>query len=135
MGYEIFWTIKKYDDATFDKAVEMIRIVIDHRHKIDEKKWGICFDAGHENFCIQRNPLEGTYGSCKTRGRFPYTGDVMKALIVMVECGMAKEAGHNLEDNSLWLASLEMVSEQMEMKTYSAQKAYFKREPPLAIGS
>jgi hypothetical protein len=134
MGYTIYWKLNKYDEAAFERAVEIIRVVIDYRHKIDRQEWGICFDAGHENFCMHRHPRD-TYGDCATRRRFPYTADVMKAVIVMVECGMASEPTHDDEDNSLWLSSLKEVRDIVEMKTYAAQKAYFKRELPLATGS
>jgi len=134
MGYTIYWKLNEYDDAAFEKAVEIIRVVIDYRHKVDRQDWGISFDAGHENFCMHRHARD-TYGDCATRRRFPYTADVMKAVIVMVECGMASEPTHDDEDNSLWLESLKEVRDIVELKTYAAQKAYFKGEVPLAIGS
>ena len=134
MGYTIYWKLNQYDEATFEKAVEIIRVVIDYRHKVELKHWGISFDAGHEDFCMHRDARD-TYGACATRRRFPYTADVMKAVIVMVECGMASEPTHDDEDNSLWLESLKEVRDIGELKTYAAQKAYFERDAPPSIDS
>jgi hypothetical protein len=59
----------------------------------------------------------------------------MKAVIVMVECGMASEPTDDDEDNSLWLASLKEVRDIVELKSYAAQKAYFERDAPPSIDS
>ena len=124
MGYEIYWTNLETDRQTVYKTIEMIKLVIDHRHKIELTEHGFRFDAGHETFVYKS---DNKASGCKTKGRFPYTEDIMKALIIMVEMGIAKKPFHD-GDLTDFLEPLEQVSDIMILKTYEDQKKYFSSD-------
>lgn len=121
MGYEIYWTNLEADKQTVYKTIDMLKQVIDHRHKIELTEHGFRFDAGHETFVYRSDNKEA---GCKTKRRFPYTEDIMKALIIMVETGLAKNPSHDGELSD-FLQPLEQVSDIMILQSYKDQKKYF----------
>ena len=122
MGYTIYWKSIEANKETVDVTIDMIKQVIDHRHRINITEYGFNFDAGCETFMYNMKCEE--YDGCKTRRRFPYTEDVMKALIVMVEMGLVANPSHDGE-LSEFLQPLEEVSKVILLKTYDQQKKYF----------
>jgi hypothetical protein len=121
MGYTIYWKNAEADNKTVSKTIDMIKQVIDHRHKIEVTTSGFQFDGGNETFSYRNCNV---YDGCKARRRFPYTEDIMKALIIMVEMGLAKNPSHDGELSD-FLEPLEEVSNIMILQSYEYQKKYF----------
>jgi hypothetical protein len=55
----------------------------------------------------------------------PYTKDVMKTLIVMVEYGAASNLNHDDSDMTWYLDALEEVHAVQPLASYAMQKEYF----------
>jgi hypothetical protein len=116
MGYTVQWEQLSFSDFTYNNILNLIAKVIQSKFVIQE--WG--FVIGDS--CIERNPTQMTY--TKTN-RDPYTKDFMKALILMVEFGAAKNLNHDDSDMSIFLNALDEVHEVHPLISYEQQKAYF----------
>ena len=123
MGYTVTWEQLSFSDFTYNNILELVPKVIQSNFVITE--WGfIIGDSIDDSSCIERNPTQMTF--TKTN-RYPYTKDVMKALILMVEFGAAKNLNHDDSDMSIYLNALEEVQTIHPLISYEQQKTYFKK--------
>ena len=123
MGYTVTWEQLSFSDFTYNNILELVPKVIQSNFVITE--WGfIIGDSNDDSSCIERNPTQMTF--TKTN-RYPYTKDFMKALILMVEFGAAKNLNHDDSDMSIYLNALEEVQTIHPLISYEQQKTYFKK--------
>jgi hypothetical protein len=123
MGYTVTWEQLSFSDFTYNNILELVPKVIQSNFVITE--WGfIIGDSIDDSSCIERNPTQMTF--TKTN-RYPYTKDFMKALILMVEFGAAKNLNHDDSDMSIYLNALEEVQTIHPLISYEQQKTYFKK--------
>jgi len=123
MGYTVYWEQLSFSDFTYNNILTLIPKVIQSNFVITE--WGfIIGDSIDDSSCIERNPTQMTF--TKTN-RHPYTKDFMKALILMVEFGAAKNLNHDDYDMSIYLDALEEVQTIHPLISYEQQKTYFKK--------
>ena len=123
MGYTVTWEQLSFSDFTYNNILELVPKVIQSNYVITE--WGfIIGDSNDDSSCIERNPTQMTF--TKTN-RYPYTKDFMKALILMVEFGAAKNLNHDDSDMSIYLNALEEVQTIHPLISYEQQKTYFKK--------
>lgn len=123
MGYTVTWEQLSFSDFTYNNILELVPKVIQSNFVITE--WGfIIGDSNDDSSCIERNPTQMTF--TKTN-RYPYTKDFMKALILMVEFGAAKNLNHDDSDMSIYLNALEEVQAIHPLISYEQQKTYFKK--------
>ena len=117
------WEQLSFSDFTYNNILELVPKVIQSNFVITE--WGfIIGDSIDDSSCIERNPTQMTF--TKTN-RYPYTKDFMKALILMVEFGAAKNLNHDDSDMSIYLNALEEVQTIHPLISYEQQKTYFKK--------
>ena len=123
MGYTVTWEQLSFSDFTYNNILKLVPKVIQSNCVITE--WGfIIGDSNDDSSCIERNPTQMTF--TKTN-RYPYTKDFMKALILMVEFGAAKNLNHDDSDMSIYLNALEEVQTIHPLISYEQQKTYFKK--------
>lgn len=121
MGYTVYWEQLSFSDFTYNNILKLIPKVIQSKCVITD--WGFVIgESDDESSCIERNPMQMTF--TKTQ-RLPYTKDFMKALILMVEFGAAKDLNHDDYDMSIYLDALEEVHAIHPLISYEQQKTYF----------
>ena len=136
MGYSIHWIPGVFTDVTYDSVTSVLSELIDPGTTLTVEPWGFTIGLEHESesesesesedsVSIVRDP-KSSHSFCKTN-RAPYTKDVMKALILMVEFGAAVQLDHSDEDMSEWLTALEFVQVLWPLVSYGHQKTYFSR--------
>lgn len=122
MGYTVYWEQLPFSDLTYNNILKLIPKVIQSKFVITG--WGFIIGEPDDNSsCIERNPTQMTF--TKTN-RLLYTKDFMKALILMVEFGAAKNLNHDDSDMSIYLNVLEEIHAIHPLISYEEQKTYFK---------
>ena len=121
MGYTVNWQQLNFSEFTYNNILKLIPKVIQSTFVITE--WGFRIGESDDSSCVERNPTQMTF--TKTN-RLPYTKDFMKALILMVEFGAAKNLNHDDSDMSIYLNALEEVHTIHPLISYEQQKTYFK---------
>jgi hypothetical protein len=102
--------------------VAVVPVVIDCKFRLDDRGF-IVGDNDDECLVIEFVPTQPT--GVKT-DRLPYTKDVMKTLIVMVEFGAALDLAHDDRDMAAFLVALEEVHAVRPLGSYRVQKMYFE---------
>lgn len=74
-----------------------------------------------ETFYVSKD--DAGFHFCKT-SREPYTADVLRALVIMVELGMADNV--RADDDLGYMKELEYVHSILTLQTLESQKTYFK---------
>lgn len=121
MGYTVSWSQRPFTKYTYSNIIQLIPKVIDS--KLRTYDWG--FSVGpsvDECIAIEKDPTNMTF--VKTN-RDPYTKDVMKTLILMVEFGAAEDLCHDDDHMTLYLDALDEVHSKYPLVSYDAQKEYF----------
>ena len=134
MGYSIHWIPGVFTDVTYDSVTSVLSELIDPGNRLTVEPWGFTIglepeseseSESEDSVSIMRDQ-KGSHSFCKT-DRAPYTKDVMKALILMVEFGAAIQLDHSDEDMTEWLTVLEFVQVLWPLVSYGHQKTYFSR--------
>jgi len=121
MGYTVEWEHLYFSDFTYNNILTLIPKVIQSTVVVTD--WGFMIGESDHYSCIVRN---GTQMPFTKTNRLPYTKDFMKALILMVEFGAAKNLNHDDSDMSMYLSALEEVHAIHPLISYEQQKTYFK---------
>jgi len=123
MGYTIGWTQYAFTDYTYKNVTSLVPRVIVAPTTFRLETWGFVVGIDDDNsLCVERVPTMMTFS--KTN-RMPYTKDAMKALILMVEFGVAAELVHDDSDMTWYLTALDEVHAVVPLASYEMQKAYF----------
>lgn len=122
MGYTIHWTQRQFTNFNYAAIVAVVPVVIDCKFRLDDRGF-IVGDNDDECLVIEFVPTQPT--GVKT-DRLPYTKDVMKTLIVMVEFGAALDLAHDDRDMAAFLVALEEVHAVRPLGSYRVQKMYFE---------
>jgi hypothetical protein len=120
MGYTVQWEQLPFSDFTYNNIIKLIPKVIQSKLVITEGEFTI--GDSDASSSIERNP---THITLRKTNRLPYTKDFMKALILMVEFGAAKDLTHDDSDMSMFLNALDEVHGIHPLVSYEEQKAYF----------
>ena len=121
MGYTVYWEQHSFTKYTYNNVIKLVQKVISVKFRLES--WGfIVGDTEDDSVGIERNAVSVTF--VKT-GRLPYTKDVMKTLIIMVEYGAASELNHDDSDMSWYLEALDEVHAVQPLASYEMQKTYF----------
>jgi hypothetical protein len=123
MGYTVSWEPLRFTNFTYQNVIATIPKVLTP---------GIKFTEDENGFTIGVNDNDSAYFArtgfdcCWTKtNRLPYTKDVMKALILMVEYGVTENLSHDDTDMSWFLEALEDVDAKHPLTSYKWQKMYF----------
>ena len=121
MGYTVHWEQLQFSDFTWATIVKLVPKVIQCHLKRTE--WGfVLSESDDDSVCIEQYPTQMT--GAKTNRR-PYTKDLMKTLILMVEFGAAQALNHDDKDMSMYLNALDEVHGIHPLVSYGMQKSYF----------
>jgi hypothetical protein len=130
MGYTISWEPLRFTDFTYKTIINAIPSVISNGSMFIEENWGFSIGARNPNGsinidnCVGFNINNNIFTWSKTN-RLPYTKDVMKALILMVEYGVTYNLNHDDTDMSWYLTALDEVHAVRPLASYEWQKKYF----------
>jgi hypothetical protein len=125
MGYTVHWEQLPFSDFTWSNVLKLVPKVI--YCNFTRTNWGfVLSESDNDSACIERYPTQLT-GS-KTN-RLPFTKDLMKTLILMVEFGAAKNLDHDDTDMSMFLNALDEVHSIHPLVSYEGQKMYFLEKP------
>ena len=123
MGYTVGWEQLPFSAYTYNNVITLVPTLIDPNTPFKVTSWGFVIGPSIDDCtAIERVPTQMTFS--KTN-RMPYTKDVMKALIVMVEFGAAHNLVHDDISNAAYIEALEEVHAQHPLLSYDQQKAYF----------
>ena len=124
MGFTVYWEAKSVSEDVFTTFITMVKAVLRPSVEVEVMPATFAFnppeDRG-ETFYVSR--LDNGFHSCKTY-REPYTSDVLRCLILMVEHGMAFDI--RADDDIGYLKELNAVHSVHSLNTYNDQKDYFK---------
>jgi len=121
MGYTVWWEQLPFSDYTYSNVLKLLPKVISST--FTQEDWGFTVRGSEDDVsCIERHPTQMTFS--KTN-RMPYTKDFMKALILMVEFGAAKDLDHDDPSMALYVSALDEVHAIHPLVSYDQQKAYF----------
>lgn len=121
MGYTVHWEQLPFTDFTWNNLLKLVPKVI--QCKFTRTEWGfVLSESDDDSACIEQYPTQIT-GS-KTNRR-PYTKDLMKTLILMVEFGAAINLNHDDADMSMFLNALDELYGIYPLVSYEQQKGYF----------
>jgi len=122
MGYTINWEQLSFSEFTYNNILKLIPKVIQCNY-FTIYEWGFVIgDNEDSSSCIEHNPTQYTF--TKTN-QDPYTKDFIKALILMVEFGAAKNLKHDDTSMKMFLEALDEVHAIHPLVSYEQQKAYF----------
>jgi hypothetical protein len=120
MGYTVTWEQLNFSDSTYTNVLKLIPKIIESKFVIEE--WGFSIGESDISSSIERYSTQMTF---RKTNRLPYTKDFIKALIIMVEFGAAKNINHADSDMSLFLNALDEVHQVYPLLSYEQQKYYF----------
>lgn len=122
MGYTVSWRQYHFTDFTYATILRILPTLINKDTPFRIHSWGFCLGTPDDPAPIERVASMCTF--IKTN-RLPYTKDVMKALILMVEYGAADQLTHDDDDMTWYLQALEEVHTIHPLASYEQQRAYF----------
>jgi len=124
MTFTVYWEANSVSEDVFTNFITMVRGVVRPSVDVEVMPSTLAFnppeDRG-ETFYVSR--LDNGFNSCKTY-KEPYTIDVLRCLILMVEHGMAFNI--RADDDIGYLTELNHVHAVYPLQTYNDQKNYFK---------
>ena len=121
MGYTVQWEPLHWTDFTYQGILSLLPKILQGPYRVES--WGISIGPDKNN-CTPF--LRSGEGCCWDKtNRLPYTKDVMRALILMVEHGVTSGLNHDDADMSWYLEALEAVHSVRPLATYQQQKEYF----------
>ena len=124
MGFTVYWESKPVSEAVLATFATTLARVVRPTTVVEVTESAVAFnppeDRG-ETFYVSKDD-EGIH-FCKT-SREPYTADVLRALVIMVELGMAQDV--RADDDLGYMKELEYVHYILTIQTLESQKTYFK---------
>jgi hypothetical protein len=123
MGYTVSWEPLRFTNFTYQNVISTIPKVLSPGIKFTEDKNGFTIGI-NDNDCVYF-ARSGFHCCWAKTNRLPYTKDVMKAMILMVEYGVTENLNHDDTDMSWFLEALEDVDAKHSLTSYKWQKKYF----------
>ena len=123
MGYTVYWISIHTDTETFNKFVKLAKELISLSPIVTESTFMVKppIDQYGESFFVSQ--YKDGFCCCNSR-REPYTDDIFKCLIIMVELGMAKNI--SADDTEHYYEILDFVNTKIPLTTYEYQKNSFR---------
>ena len=121
MGYTAQWEPLHWTEFTYRTVVDALPTILSGPYRLES--WG--FSIGPDvNNCTPF--LRSGFDVCWDKtNRQPYTKDVMRALVLMVEYGVTSGLNHDDADMTWYLEALEDVHAARPLASYEQQKEYF----------
>ena len=130
MGYTISWEPLRFTHFTYRTVLSLLPKILHADTTLRIEDWGFVIGESDDD-CVPfvRNGEQVPWA--KTN-RLPYTKEVMKALILMVEYGVTSTLDHDDDDMTWFLDALDEVHSIHFLESYEEQKACFLN--PLLCG-
>ena len=123
--FTVYWMRTNVEEAVFIQFLTMVSSLhIDNINITDSTFSFVDPLADGEPFLVLRFGNE-IYNFCTTYGN-PYTKDVMKCLVIMVELGMTSYL--IADTNTILLEALDEVEAIFNLTTYSEQKKLYSKD-------
>lgn len=128
MGFTVYWVRQPVSHATFERFKTLLPDMLEHSTLQDSVSEVILVPTDDtlqpERFWTRTS--SSGFAFAKT-SRTPYTTDVMRAVILMVEFGMATlEHCYNDDGDAFpWSTQVEAVNRHLHLNTYNTQMAHF----------
>jgi hypothetical protein len=125
MEYRLSWNRLRFTEYTYKTILAILPKVLSPDTTLLVAPQG--FLIGPTNDETQRVVFNrnGIQDSWILMNRAPYTKDVMKALILMVEYGITEDLDHSDRKMTRYLEALDEVHAKHPLMSYEMQKAYF----------
>ncbi len=124
MGFCVQWFSKRVSNETIAALAEKVKDVLRPSVVVETTDSVLAFnppDDRGETFYVSAQ--DSGHFNCKTYTQ-PYTVDVLRCLILMVELDMANEVFANADPG--YLKELDYVNSVCKLSTYETQKAAFE---------
>jgi hypothetical protein len=123
MRSTISWLPLRFTDETYKEVVDTLPKILNTKLKV--KPWGFVIgDSEDEYTAFSR---EGFQHSLVKTNRTPYTKELLKVLILLVEYDVTDELAHDDRDTTNYLEALEEVHAKFPLVSYNDQKRHFLR--------
>ena len=122
MSYTLSWEPFHFTDFTYTIALTVIPRLLAPTSVLTVEEWGFFVGNDETGVGFMRDGRQVPWA--KTN-RHPYTKDIMKALILLVEYGVTQGLNHSDADMTWYLDALEEVHIHHPLISYYQQKAYF----------
>jgi hypothetical protein len=124
MGFTVYWESNAVSEKVLATFATTLQRVVRPGTVVEVTETAVAFnppeDRG-ETFYVSRHDTGSHF--CKTH-REPYTADVLRALVIMVEIGMAENI--HADDDLGYMKELDYVNSIVKLQTLESQKEYFK---------
>jgi hypothetical protein len=131
MGFTVYWARQPVMHEVFNRFKTLLPDMLEHSTVQETVSEVILVPTSDEEqperFWTRES--SATEAFAKT-SRTPYTTDVMRACILMVELGMAPLSSLSNDDREAfpWLIELEAVNRYLPLHTYKEQADYFTKK-------
>lgn len=131
MGFTVYWSRQPVLNSVFERFKTLLPDMLEHstvQNTVSEVILVPTDDTNQPERFWTRDSSSG-FAFAKT-SRTPYTTDVMRACILMVELNMASldSLSNNDEDEFSWLTQLEAVNSHFPLQSYTKQANYFLKK-------
>lgn len=136
MGFTVYWSRQPVLNSMFERFKTLLPDMLEHstvQNTVSEVILVPNDDTNQPERFWTRDGSSG-FAFAKT-SRTPYTTDVMRACILMVELNMTslKSLSNDDETAFSWLEQLQAVNRYCPLKTYNEQAKYFIQKELSAI--
>jgi hypothetical protein len=127
MSHILYWTAVPTDPKTFDIFSFFVKRLLGPNLLIDEINGFSAHDETHEDSFTISEADEG-FRICRVK-TLAFSENVVKALIFMVELGMATDISSNQDLD--FMSALDYVNSKIALNSYDKQRVYFLTlDPP-----
>ena len=123
MGYTVSWEPARFTDYSYNNVLVTLQKVLTPGRIFRIEKWG--FIIGDDEDACMGFSRDGQQTCWEKTNRLPYTKDVMKALILMVEFGVTQNLNHDDDSMAWYLTALDEIHAVVPLASYEMQKRYF----------
>jgi hypothetical protein len=120
MSYTVSWEQLAFSDFTWSNVLKLVPTVVNC--KFIPKPWNFTLTEGQDTVYIERYPPKYVFSNTS---EIPFTKNLMKTLIIMVEFGAAKALKHDNNYMSMFLTVLDEVYAVYPLVSYEEQRKYF----------
>jgi hypothetical protein len=121
MSYTVSWEQLAFTDLTWSSLLKLLPKVV--KCRFIPTAWDFTLKEGEDTVRVERYPPK--YIFSKT-SEIPFTKDLMKTLVLMVEFGGARGLKYDDTDMSMFLNALDEVQAIRPLDSYQEQKKYFQ---------
>ena len=123
MGYTISWEPVRFTHFTYTTVLALLPKILHADTTLRIEDWGFVIGESDDEYVSFAR--DGEQIPWAKTNRLPYTKEVMKALILMVEYGVTSKLDHDDDDMTWFLDALDEVHSIHFLESYEEQKVCF----------